>query len=250
MEMYKVNNTKCMAILAMLICITFHGAAQKSLQDVVYLKNGSVIRGHLVEQAENDIIKLETSDRSIWVFTKIEVDSVNKEAYPSRNINFTPKGLYNVTAVSVLAGRNNYRMLADVNLHSTFGYQFNAKNAIGATIGIVSFDRGLVNSSLQYRRYFKNAKTSPYISAYGGYAIPFRFRYYGSEHFGGVNFGGNLGIRQYITNHAAIDFSLGFGYQKTVEKDTYYDWWTGVRGESMLMNHYKRISINVGFLLN
>ncbi len=37
-------------------------AQQKNLIDVVYLKNGSIIRGIIIEQIPNTTIKLKTSD--------------------------------------------------------------------------------------------------------------------------------------------------------------------------------------------
>lgn len=59
-------------ILTLLMC----GAAMaQNLQDVVYLKNGSVVRGTLIEQVPD--VKIRTADGSIWIF---EVDKVERIA--------------------------------------------------------------------------------------------------------------------------------------------------------------------------
>jgi TM2 domain-containing membrane protein YozV len=64
--------------------------AQTSLQDVVYLKNGSIIRGDIIEMVPGETVKIMTSDGSVFVhdyadvqkFTKEQpVSTINKNAY-------------------------------------------------------------------------------------------------------------------------------------------------------------------------
>ena len=51
----------------------------KELQDVVYLKNGSVIRGVIIEQVPNVQVKIRTGDGSIFVYKMEEIDKMTKE---------------------------------------------------------------------------------------------------------------------------------------------------------------------------
>lgn len=53
--------------------------------DVVYLKNGSVVRGTIVEQVPNESIKLETADGSIFVFKMSEVERIVREPVAGAN---------------------------------------------------------------------------------------------------------------------------------------------------------------------
>lgn len=48
-------------------------------QDVVYLKNGTIIRGVIVEEIPNVTIKIETKDGSVFVFQMSEVIKIEKE---------------------------------------------------------------------------------------------------------------------------------------------------------------------------
>lgn len=48
-------------------------------QDVVYLKNGSVIRGTLVELVPNTSVKIKTADGSIFVYKMDEVEKLTRE---------------------------------------------------------------------------------------------------------------------------------------------------------------------------
>ena len=49
------------------------------MEDVVYLKNGSIIRGVIIEQVPNESIKIQTNDRNIFVFKMEEIDRIKKE---------------------------------------------------------------------------------------------------------------------------------------------------------------------------
>ena len=54
------------------------GFAQ-NFQEVVYLKNGSVIRGVIIEQVPNQSVKIQTSDGNIFVYQISDVEKITKE---------------------------------------------------------------------------------------------------------------------------------------------------------------------------
>ena len=47
--------------------------------DIVYLKNGSIIRGKIIEQIPNQSIKIKTRDGSIFVYKMDEITKITKE---------------------------------------------------------------------------------------------------------------------------------------------------------------------------
>ena len=53
--------------------------AQQKTTDVVYLKNGSIIRGSIQELTPNEKVKILTSDGSLFVYQMDEVEKVLKE---------------------------------------------------------------------------------------------------------------------------------------------------------------------------
>lgn len=53
--------------------------AQGNMEDVVYLKNGSVIRGIIIEQIPNKSIKIQTRDGNILAYDFGEVEKITKE---------------------------------------------------------------------------------------------------------------------------------------------------------------------------
>jgi hypothetical protein len=50
-----------------------------SYKDVIYLKNGSVVKGIIIEQIPNVSLKIESSDGSIFVYKMEEVEKIGKE---------------------------------------------------------------------------------------------------------------------------------------------------------------------------
>jgi len=61
------------------LCIVPDGSAQQGMQDVVYLKDGSVIRGAVVEQIPGISIKIQTRDGNLFVFKMEDIDRIAKE---------------------------------------------------------------------------------------------------------------------------------------------------------------------------
>ena len=52
--------------------------------EVVHLKNGSMIKGVIIEQTPNKSIKIQTSDGSIFVYSYDEIEKITKEALDQR----------------------------------------------------------------------------------------------------------------------------------------------------------------------
>ena len=83
--------------LLLLVAALFCGSvlAQNNMKDVVYLKNGGVVRGIIVEQVPGVSIKIQTADGNIFVYKIEEVERMTKEAVgPQRNYNNNYSGGY------------------------------------------------------------------------------------------------------------------------------------------------------------
>ncbi len=53
--------------------------AQQNKRDVIYLKNGSIIKGTILEMIPDQTIKIETADGSIFVYKLEEIEKTNTE---------------------------------------------------------------------------------------------------------------------------------------------------------------------------
>lgn len=58
--------------------ITITAWGQGRYRDVVHLKNGSIIRGVIIELIPSETVKIETADKSIFIFQMDEVDKIEK----------------------------------------------------------------------------------------------------------------------------------------------------------------------------
>ncbi|MDD2890440.1 MAG: hypothetical protein PHE49_07355 [bacterium] len=72
--------------VAVFFCLCQNIFAQQNMEDVVYLKNGSIIKGIIVEQVFGVSIKLKTKDGNIFVFKTQEVEKITKEDIPKEEI--------------------------------------------------------------------------------------------------------------------------------------------------------------------
>ena len=82
-----------------LIAILFAGLsmyAQNNTQDVVYLKNGGMIKGVIIEQVPGVSLKIQTADGSVFVYPIEEIEKMTKEtptvqSQQQTNSNFSTK---------------------------------------------------------------------------------------------------------------------------------------------------------------
>jgi len=121
-----------------LVFLTVTMAFAQNFIDVVYLKNGSIIRGIIIEQVPNESLKIQTADDNVFVLKISEVEKMTKErverterqtpstpvsktvqsARPAQQQNVTT---YNVNATEQTPAKNN---------------QFGIKGGLNAANGI------------------------------------------------------------------------------------------------------------------
>lgn len=157
------------------------GLAQ-GLQEVVYLKNGSVIRGTIIEQVPNESLKIETNDGSIFAYKMSEVEKITKERIvtrgrQSRHITFDGNGM-----------QRGYRGFVDigytfatgdyganrVDFSTSHGYQFNPYFFAGLGIGISYFHEDELTEIpifVDLRSDILNNWISPYVDFKIGYTV-------------------------------------------------------------------------------
>lgn len=75
--------TLYLIILAAVALLPAVGFTQGDLQDVVYLKDGSIVRGVLIEQVPGVSVKIQTADGSVFVYQMDQIEKITKEMPPS-----------------------------------------------------------------------------------------------------------------------------------------------------------------------
>ena len=75
---------KLLLLLTLLLSISTYVAAQ-NYTEVVYLKNGSIIKGVIIEQVPNISLKIKTSDGSLIICQMSDVEKITKEERYTRD---------------------------------------------------------------------------------------------------------------------------------------------------------------------
>jgi hypothetical protein len=126
-----------MALLS-IFCVIM-AAAQTNMQDVLYLKNGSIIRGMIIQFIPDSTIKIQTIDGSIFVFPSLDITKIQKEENPlaarKKSDSVAVKEENSVLA-SVFAGvaipGSDFSDAAEPGF--TMGFQVHSNNEIGFLI--------------------------------------------------------------------------------------------------------------------
>lgn len=70
-------------IIGCVMCL--NNAFAQTMLEVVYLTNGSIIKGTIIEQIPGKLLKIQTYDGSIFAYKMTEVEKITKEIVPRSN---------------------------------------------------------------------------------------------------------------------------------------------------------------------
>jgi hypothetical protein len=221
-------------------------AQKKGWQDVVYLKNGSIIRGELQEEPAGGQVKIETLGRNLFVFTAAEVEKVARELvrpafkypYTTGYLNMTEGGLSVGNGYRQNAGRN-----VDITLQTFNGYQFASYLALGLTAGVDGYSGiTLMPLGLGLRGDLVKSRVRPYYSLDAGYALDWIHnpRLAGNRQ-GGIFWSPGLGIKFNSRKTHAFLMSLAYRHQRSTLENDFGN------GTSITENKFKRVLFRIGF---
>jgi hypothetical protein len=197
-------------LIAALFFISAGAFAQNNMEDVVYLKNGSIYRGLIVEQILGESIKIKIVGGSVISFPVADVYKITKEPTQAEPVKKEPRQEYEhgmgfgfhhfgSDSTRLPAYKKNKRFfgtiefrpgLNNIGLRVVRGYKFNRMAQFGLGIGVdgvyfgkgISFGKGVydntnVNNGLYIPLYFQlsgellKRKVTPYYYAEAGYAF-------------------------------------------------------------------------------
>ncbi len=223
--------------------------------DHVYLKNGSVIRGNIMEVEPEDHVKITDLCGNIWYYKIAEVEKITSEPYQSEfNISSEPieykPGFVNMTSIGFLAGSASNSQVAPFSLVMVNGWRHSSGLFVGGGIGIEFLSTNYMPLFLDLRYDLFGTDVVPYIVAKGGYSVP--LAYDRTEHeteyayLGGPLLGVGVGLKIKTRTHFAWDIELMYRYQETSYTET-YGWNDQVYHYSDI---YNRIEIRLGFYID
>ena len=225
---------------------------QGNCQDVVYLKNGSIIRGVIVEQIRNESFKIETADSNIFVFQMDEVEKLTKELYQDKDSSsLNSVGLYpgykGVVELGYQIGLTEYG-IDRLKLDFINGYQINPFFSLGIGTGVrYYFDAkaALIPVFADFRANLINRNVSPYFSIGVGYSFDATIKFEPVGFLLNPTFGISLKFSD------ATILKLGLGYE--MQKMKFFRYFLNQYGNSygdVFIENSGVISFSVGIVLN
>ena len=140
-----------MKIFFTILCLFF--ATQlfaQQFEEVVYLKNGSIVRGTIIEQTPNVSIKIQTKDKSVFAYRMDEILKITKEEIIS-NYSETSSSSHNSYSqqskiaiggqVGLSIPMGNFGDVANMgfDISGNFLYTFNQNIDITGSIGYINW---------------------------------------------------------------------------------------------------------------
>lgn len=186
---------KLFFLVLMLISSTISAFSQLNTE-TVYLKNGSVIKGEIVEYQPNKLVKIATSDNNFFVCNIEDIDKITREtsSVDKKNTStsdyVTPqKGYRFFIAADQMTGD-----LTGFKFTTTHGAQLNNKIFLGGGLGFCVAEDGKswetylsIPFYADFRYDILDKKITPFIGARAGvaFAIEGITGFYGNLSFGG-----------------------------------------------------------------
>ncbi|MGD9930506.1 MAG: hypothetical protein AB7U05_10845 [Mangrovibacterium sp.] len=253
---------KKIALLGVLLLLVCGVSAQRIKKEVIYLKNGSVVKGQLVQVDDEKVVV--RSARNTWVFNQAEIDTVTSKWLRETDTSDGAKTWFFKTSVGVLPGGSDNTRESPFSFDASLNVRLfrNMYAGLGAGLDLLeeSYLPAFVN--LEYR--FRDSRFTPFIAFQGGYLLPLDgevnthggyyyydimpyssyWPYYQSQTLdneGGLMFNPSLGFISQVNDN--LGFSLSFGYrysQVTFTGDNSYE----------LETNYNRLSIKLGIIFN
>lgn len=180
--------------------------AQTTLEDVVYLKNGSILRGQVLEYTPSTNIEIKIKGGSILIYPSSEVLKIEKEPVVTSEEkpettetlpvktweqHVPSKGLYGTAAIgNIFPVLRTSIPLPGLILDATIGYRFHHLFAIGVGGGIMlDFSQSFIYGHGSIRGAILNKSFSPYYEINAGYGQPLSMITFSND-------SGNRGIQQ------------------------------------------------------
>ena len=239
-------------ILLFLFFIAFNMNAQDNNQiSIVYLHDGSMIKGQVVEDHANGVVIIKIVDGTELTIPLKTVKTVSKLKENIKFLNngkyIQTKGTYKHISIGTLTAWEDDEKDFIVSGASFFqmavGYQFNQYISVGGGFGMDVYDKEYFPVYADFRGYILNSKISPYYALQAGYGISTDiFNNYSSNtsFTGGAMLHPSLGLRFASFKRTKFIVEAGYKFQ--------YDKRTNERNGFADKITYKRLSLKVGLL--
>jgi hypothetical protein len=237
---------KKISFISILLFITVLQSSGQKVKDVIYLKNGSMIYGTLIEISNNQY-KLKGSDGSIFIYSSDEVDRYAKEApeFAGRK----KAGMTFALEAGLLVGAQTNEYKAPFSFNVIAGYTIEKKNSLGIGSGAEFLEKSFIPLFFEYRYTMRDRRVSPFLFLRSGILM-----HVGSDDDTDNT---NYDIKQDYKGGASLTFGTGLSWASE-EVETYLSFAYRYAQTSYVQkeynqqevtyeNNYNRLEVKFGF---
>jgi len=250
--------------IAIFVCCSLALFAQNKSEkeEVLYLKNGSIIRGNIVEQKIGESIKVELLGGSIFVFRYEEIDSIKTETKLTSIKKEKPeyvikqKGIRTIAETGIITGVSGNRYYNNpfdigAQLHMISGWQFNRFLFVGGGIGVekmAAYRQGFAPFYARFSSDFLKKRTTPYIFTDFGYALfwdsdVYREDYSYYKNKGGFYLQAGGGVRIFTRSNASVNVGVAY---KRLSSESKWQYSFDANAQYQMSRIYQRMVFLVG----
>jgi hypothetical protein len=229
-------------LFILLALVLFLPASSQKTCDVVYVTNGSIIKGKITEQNDT-LVKIMTCCGSVFAFRKKEILQITTEKCIPAKAMISRKGYMNFTTMGVLIGSTENQKSAPFSVLMEHNYRFNKSIALGGLIGFEQLNESVMPLGGNLKLFLPAGISDFYLSSSAGYSVSLG-KPEGIEMkkaTGGFMFSSEIGIVIPVSAGSAISIAIGYRYN-----ELHYELNNWYVGDYKQNNTYNRLMIRFG----
>lgn len=230
-------------ILFLIISIS---ASTQDKKDVLFLKNGSIIRGEILENSTG-IVKI-LSAGNLMVYSQDEIEKIDIEFLDKKKNEIkTDNRYYNLTTMGILLASKSDQKKAPVSVLMEHNFKATRNFSFGGVIGFEMLNETVVPLALTTKYCIIRDNNSLFFGITGGYLLSTEPVYQGdysrykTDGKGGVTYNLELGYLSAVTKNVGVYFAIGYRHCELNYKRS--DSWYNNTYSSLEFN---RISLRTG----
>ncbi|MCO6480827.1 MAG: hypothetical protein J5I94_29565 [Phaeodactylibacter sp.] len=207
-------------LLTLLMSIFAIAAFGQDKIDVVYLKDGRVIKGSIIKPLDADGVQIMTTESDVYTFSADEVRRVAREEYQHDNLKnkvfvHDGEGFTNITTLGYGFGIGS---VGDANndedyfaIHTVNGFHINRTISLGLGVGVEGYgDYELIPLYADIRVYPSLTEWAPFFYGNLGYGLGVLEK----NIDGGLMAGIGGGVQRSVNPNLAFVASIGYRFQE------------------------------------
>ena len=234
-------------LIALFAAISTSGIAQNKYDDMIRLKNGSIIYGTIIENVVDDHLKILIGGRQTLEFDYEEIVQIKDGSFRMLISDQHKRGYFNETQLGLALGKSSdfSETVPYISVHTLNGYRWHRLISTGVGIGYDSYEPvNMMPVFLGIRGDLFKSRVTPFYLVDVGFSTAWASSIGGSNlesADGGRLFNAGIGLKIHGLGKSWV-ISTTFKNQKA--DLNYFDWWWG--GEVVEERSFRNMTIKVG----